>query len=140
MTQYEWDARCADLELSRLERGFTGIDHAHFARVILTAFARVVQDVHIESGSLLSSIKVEPLTNSDREWSGQISAGGSSAGVKNPVRYAASEYFGTSPKHGGPPSHNYFRNIEDVGAHLHDAAGEFVSRGRTTPHPEGPLR
>ena len=42
MTEYRWDASCADLELGRLEAGFTGYDHANFARVLLMGLQRVI--------------------------------------------------------------------------------------------------
>lgn len=140
MTEYTWDTRCADLELDRLQAGFTGYDHANFSRIFLIAFQRSVKDIHIESGSLLSSGKAEPLVSDHVQWSAQISYGGTSAGVNNPVRYAASELFGTSPKYGGPPAHNYFRNTRYVDDDMIGPVSSFISRGRRTPHPEGPAR
>jgi hypothetical protein len=137
MTHYEWDTSCADVELARLQRGFTGYDNLNFARVLLTAFGRVVKDIHIETGSLLSSATVDPIDTTPQRWSGQISVGGASAGVNNPVRYAASEFFGTSPRHGGPPSHNFYRNLEHIDDDFAGPVSSFISRGRRTPHPEG---
>lgn len=138
MTEYRWDVSCADLELARLEAGFTGYDHANFARPFLQAFANTVRDVHIETGSLLASSKAEPLISDNRRWEAQISFGGASAGVKNPVRYAASEFFGRSPRHGG--LHNYFRSTEHIDDDYMGPVSSFISRGRNTAHPEGPLR
>lgn len=140
MTTHRWDNRCADMELDRLQRGFTGYDHANFGRVLLMGFGTVVKDIHIESGSLLASSKVEPIENSAHRWEGQISVGGASAGVKNPVRYAVSELFGRSPLYGGPPAHDYFRNLHHIDNDLMGPVSSFISRGRRTPHPEGPLR
>lgn len=139
MTKYEWDTRCADLELFRLEQGFTNYDHVNFARILLTGYTRVVKDIHIETGSLLSSSRVDPLESSPDRWSGEISVGGFSGGVNNPVRYAASEFFGTSPKHGGPPSHDYYRNLRHIDDDFMGPVTSFFSRGRRTPHPEGPI-
>lgn len=136
MTSYEWDTSCADLELRRLQDGFTGYDHANFSRVIIAAFTRTVKDVHIETGSLLASGRVEATDSTGDRWEGEISYGGRSAGVKNPVRYAASELFGTSPRHGGPPSHDYLRNVEHIDDDMIGPLTSFFSRGRRTPHPE----
>lgn len=135
MTSYEWDTRCADLELERLARGFTGHDHQNFARVLLTNFARVVGDIHIETGSLLSSSRADLIASTDDKWEAEMRFGGSSAGVKNPVRYAASELFGRSPKHGG--MHDYLRSTRHIDRDLVDPVGDFITRGRHTPHPEG---
>lgn len=136
MTTFEWDTSCADLELARLQNGFTGYDHANFSRVIIQAFTRTVKDVHIETGSLLSSGRVEPIDSTGDRWSAQISYGGASAGVKNPVRYAASEFFGNSPTRGGPESHNYYRNTDHIDDDYIGPVTSFFSRGRRTPHPE----
>jgi len=134
--KYEWDIRCADMELRRLEEGFTGYDFTNFARILLQGFQRVVSDIHIETGSLLSSSRVEVLDSTPGRWEGEIKVGGDSAGVNNPVRYAASELFGTSPKHGGPPSHDYLRHLDHIDEDLLGPATSFISRGRRTPHPE----
>lgn len=133
---YHWDTSCADLELARLQEGLTGYDHANFSRVLLMAFARTAKDVHIETGSLLSSGRVDVLDSTGDRWSGEISYGGQSAGVNNPVRYAASEFFGRSPKYGGPPSHNFFRNTDHIDDDMIGPATSFISRGSRTPHPE----
>lgn len=140
MTGYEWDTRCADLELERLGDGFTSYDHANFARVLLMHYVRTVQAVHVETGSLLSSGKAEPLHSDHERWEAQISYGGASAGVKPVVRYAASELFGRSPKYGGPPAHNYLRSTEHIDDDYLGPISSFFSRGRRTPHPEGPIR
>lgn len=140
MSSYEWDTRCADMELARLERGFTTYDHMNFARVFLTNFTRTVQNIHIETGSLLSSSRADMVESSPVRWDAQMSFGGSSAGVNNPVRYAVSELFGTSPRHGGPPSHDYLRTTAHIDDDFVGPVASFISRGRRTPHPEGPVR
>ncbi len=140
MTSYDWDIRCADVELSRLEQGFTGYDHANFARVFLNAYQRTIRDVHIETGSLLASGKAEPLVSSNERWEAQISYGGASAGVNAVVRYAASELFGSSARYGGPPSHDYLRSAAHIDEELAGPVSSFISRGRRTPHPEGTQR
>lgn len=153
MSKYEWDTRCADLELRRLQHGFTGEDHAAFTAVMLAAFTRVQNAVHIESGRLRASGRSDVTRSSARRWDGNMSFGGGD------VRWAASEFFGYSPKHGGYPSHSYFREagwqptprpsgggaksllpardvpgLHGVQDEMVIPVGEFISRGRITPH------
>lgn len=165
MTHYHWDTRCADVEFDRLEMGFTGYDFTNFSRVLLMGFARVAADVHVETGRLRASGRADVRESTAETWAGEISFGGGR------VRWAASEFFGYSPKHGGYPSHQYFRNVgwqpfpryavsgqQDVpwnvgpisntetstGVPIEQdmlgPASSFISRGRNTPHPEGPIR
>lgn len=134
--EYEWDIRCADVELERLQDGFTTYDHLNFARVLLMGYTRAVADVHVETGSLRGSMRPDVTTSTDERWVGDISAGGASSGIKNPVRYAASEFFGNSPRYGGPPAHNYYRNLEHIDDDMIGPVSSFISRGRRTPHPE----
>lgn len=137
MTNYEWDIRCADVELRRLQDGFTSYDHINFARVLLQGYSRAQADVHIETGSLRASMRADIQKSTRRKWEGEISAGGESTGLKNPVRYAASEYFGTSARYGGPPAHNFYRNVEArIDDDMIGPVSSFISRGRRTPHPE----
>lgn len=150
MTKYEWDTRCADLELSRLQSGFTQEDWLNFAAVATIAHNTVVNDIHVETGSLRESAKLDFTEATSQRWSAQIQAGGTSFGVKNPVRYALSEFFGRSPAHGGPPSHSYMKRIgwtpAEFGANFGQGVPieddmmrpttEFFDRGHRTPHPE----
>lgn len=160
MTDYEWDTRCADLELRRLQHGFTEYDHTNFAAVLMTAYARVSADVHVDTGRLRESGSAEVTRSAAHRWSGEISFGGAG------VRWAASEFFGTAPAHGGYPSHSYFRRVgwqptprmggdeggvpwsqqpignvsSGQGVPIEDdmmgPVTSFISRGRRTPHPE----
>jgi hypothetical protein len=147
--EYEWDVRCADLELRRLQAGFTTDDLLHFAGVVARAHQSVVNDIHVETGSLRESAKFEIMRAGAREFDAEISVGGESGGVKNPVRYAASEFFGTSARHGGPPSHSFFKRVGwspgefgdfSQGVPIEDdligPVTSYFSRGRNTPHPE----
>lgn len=146
MTDFEWDIRCADVELLRLQEGFTRYDGMNFGRVLIEGYGRVVKDIHRDTGSLAQSAKFDVDTSSSERWEGHISVGGESSGVKNPVRYAASEFFGSSPKYGGPPSHSYFKSLgwslhgttdgRNIGDDMMGPAASFISRGRNTPHPE----
>src|SRR3954469_2110669 len=105
MTGYDWDTRCADLELARLQAGFTGYDHANFSRVLLDGALHVEAAIHVETGRLKSSTDARIGTSSADRWEGTISVGGPG------IRYAASEFFGYSPKHGGYPSHSFMRPV-----------------------------
>ncbi len=136
MTDYDWDIRCADWELRRLQDGFTGYDHANFARILALGYGRALADVHVETGSLKGSMKFEITESDDDTWEGFISAGGASTGPKNPVKYALEEKEGTSPRYGGPPSHDYFRNLEHIDDDMMGPFTSFFARGRRTPHPE----
>jgi len=147
MAKYEWDTSCADLELRRLGDGFEQRDFINFARVLAMGYVRAQADVHIETGSLRASMDMDVTTSTSDRWEGHISAGGTSSGEKNPVRYAASEFFGTYPKHGGAPNHSYFRRLgwnpfggAVIGVPIEDdmlgPVTSFFSRGRNTPHPE----
>lgn len=165
MTSYEWDNSCADLELARLESGFTGYDHANFARVLLQGYLRVQSDIHVQTGRLRSSARAHVEVSESDRWEGEISVGGMG------IRYAASEFFGYAPKHGGYPSHAFYRRVgwqptprfgeDDHGdgvpwsqnpiGSVESSSGvpiwedmqgpvtSFISRGRRTPHPEGPI-
>lgn len=166
MTSYEWDSRCADMELERLEGGFTGYDFVNFSRVLLQGYLRVQGDIHVRTGRLRSSARSHVEVSSPNRWEGEISVGGAG------IRYAASEFFGYAARHGGYPSHAYFRRVgwqptprfgadgEDGGVpwsqmpigNVGSSTGvpiwddmvgpvtSFISRGRRTPHPEGPVR
>jgi hypothetical protein len=130
----EWDIRCADLELRRLQDGFTETDHLDFARVLLTNAARSEAVVHVLTGSLKASLDVEVTKSGKRRWQGEIRYGGESAGVNDPVRYAVSELFGRSPAYGG--DHDYLAPTEFIDAEMVGPVSFFITRGRGTPHPE----
>lgn len=139
MSSYRWDTRCADLELARLERGFTGNDIAALGGVLLAAFVETQTEIHVETGRLKASGEAKLLHSGSHAWSGEISYGGNfSYGGKRAGRYAASEYFGTSPRYGGPPNHNWMRHAEgDVGGDMEAVVDAYFNRGHLTPHPEG---
>jgi hypothetical protein len=134
---YEWDTSCADLELRRLENGFTEYDFTNFAAILLRNHLQVQATVHIETGSLRASGTAEVDHSGHDRWEGHISYGGTSAGVKNPVRYAASELFGRSPRYGG--DHDYLRPAEHIDEEMVGPVSSFISRGRRTPHPHKPV-
>lgn len=134
MSRYEWDTNCADLELRRLQNGFTAEDHTNFAATLLRNYARTQERVHIETGSLRSSGTSEVTRSTSRQWRGEISYGGMSRGVKNPVRYAVSELFGRSPRYGGPPAHDYMLPTRFIDVEMVTEVDHFFGRGHTTPH------
>jgi hypothetical protein len=137
VTEIDVDIRCSDWELRRLQDGFTAEDHLNFTSVLLRNYVKSYQDIHVETGSLRGSGEAEVDRTGDYVWEGHISYGGASLGVKNPVRYAVSELFGTSPRYGGPPSHDYLKYTQHIDDELIGPITTFTFRGHRTPHPEG---
>lgn len=137
MTEIDVDIRCSDWELRRLQNGFTNEDNLNFAGVLFRNFAKTDAAVHVETGSLRGSGVAEVDESSDHAWEGHISYGGTSFGVKPRVKYAVSELFGTSPKHGGPPAHDFMRHTRFIEDELYGPVTTFFMRGYSMPHPEG---
>lgn len=137
MTQIDVDTRCSDWELRRLQDGFTTEDHMNFAAILFTNFVKTDQAVHVETGSLRGSGTAEVDHSGGDYWEGHIAYGGASFGVKPNVRYAVAELFGTSPKHGGPPAHDFMRHTRYIDDELMGPVTTFFARGIRTPHPEG---
>lgn len=131
---FEWDTRCADLELRRLREGFTGYDHLNFGRILFENFARTQAAVHIITDSLRQSGRADVTRSGRRRWEGEIIYGGFSSGPKTPVDYAVAELYGTSPKYGG--DHDYMAPTRFIDEELLGPVSSFISRGRNTPHPE----
>ena len=62
------------------------------AGVLAAGYALAVADVHVETGSLKSSLKSDEITSYVQgHWEGTLRAGGPSAGVHDPVNYAIYE-------------------------------------------------
>lgn len=78
-----------------------------FESIVVTQFQLTQRAVHIQTGSLKSSGKLDTDTD-DNSWKGTISYGGISSGVHNPVRYAGHEL-----ERGGP--HNYMAEAINYG-------------------------
>lgn len=135
--RYQWDVKCANVELKRLQDGFTDYDHFNFAAVLARNFMATQAIVHIETGSLHNSGQAEVTRSGKRRWEGEIRYGGISGGVNNPVRYAASELFGRSLRYGG--DHNYLRPTQHIDDEMVGPVASFISRGRRTPHPHRTL-
>lgn len=131
---YEWDTSCADLELHRLGNGFTEYDHFNFAAVFARNYMATQAVVHVITGSLRGSGKAEVSASTSHRWEAEMSYGGLSGGVKNPVRYAVSELYGQSPSYGG--NHNFLEPTEFIDDEMIGPVASFISRGRNTPHPE----
>ncbi len=148
MTSFEWDTRCADVELGRLREGFTTYDHANFSRVLLENFARTQVYVHVITGSLKGSGVADVQRATNRRFQAEIRYGGTSTGVKNPVRYAPAEMFSGAPiayvqqrslETYGPRAagdHNFMRPTQFIDDELIGPVSSFISRGRRTRHPE----
>lgn len=137
MTEIDVDTRCSDWELRRLQDGFEFEDFTNFAGVLFRNFAKTDAAVHVETGSLRASGVVEVDRSTGHLWEGHISYGGTGFGVKNPVKYAVAELFGTSPRHGGPPAHDYMRHTRYIDDEFIGPITTFFMRGYRTPHPEG---
>lgn len=69
------------------------------------AFALTMADVHVDTGSLKSSLTSKTGLSETRHWEGELHAGGPSGGVNNPVDYAIYE-----KRRGGP--HDFFGGLE----------------------------
>ncbi len=156
MTKYQWDITCANRELKRIQRGFTEEDHASFAAVLLAGYIRVQSAAHVETGRLRASGSSDVTRSTARAWHGHMSFGGQG------VPYAASEFFGYSPRHGGYPSHAYYRGVgwqptprgftsngdvpwsqlpvrdapgtSGIQDEMIEPVGAFITRGKLTPH------
>jgi len=77
-------------ELDRLDRIPTFKDKAALDAVLVAGFKEMQADTHVRTGSLVSSEKQESKEHG-KKWEGQLSAGGVSTGVNNPVNYAIYE-------------------------------------------------
>lgn len=81
-----------DRELDRLQRGMTAAHLMRMSSILSTQFAHTQAEVHVITGSLRASGKVDTPRREDG-WEGVISYGGPSASgsVHNPVTYAREE-------------------------------------------------
>lgn len=88
----EVDAKEVDNELKRIIKGPKATTLAEFDRTFTEAFAEVYELVHIETGSLFSTGRVEAAMIDKFIWEGEIHYGGPAPGqVNNPVYYGAAE-------------------------------------------------
>lgn len=77
-------------EVDRIAAGPTLADYAKFEEVLASQFQLTQFGVHVITGSLKLSGKIHSnVTNS--KWEGEITYGGPSAGIHNPVDYAEYE-------------------------------------------------
>jgi hypothetical protein len=77
-------------EIDRLSDGPTLNDYLAFERVLASQYSATQTAVHVITGSLKLSGKIDS-SFSQSSWKGEISYGGSSEGVHNPVKYAEYE-------------------------------------------------
>lgn len=82
--------------------------------VLKTAFLDTQEKVHVITASLKMSGKTSSDFTADDEWTGEITYGGVSAGVNNPVDYALYEM-----ERGG--EHDFFRDLPKYDALYEDA-------------------
>ena len=79
-----------DQEIDRISEGPTLANMLAFEAVLTRQYAATQGAVHIQTGSLKSSGQVSSNISSDN-WEGNISYGGPSTGIYNPVDYAEFE-------------------------------------------------
>lgn len=79
-----------DKEIDRLADGPTIQDYEHFESNLIGQFAETQATVHVITGSLKSSGKISS-SSTETGWEGEITYGGPSAGIHNPVKYAEYE-------------------------------------------------
>jgi len=90
--KFEVDFSEVTRELDRLAKGPDARAYAAFESVFVEAFAVIEEDVHIETGSLFSTGKIESSMEGPFEWEGTIRYGGPAPGMINdPVYYGVFE-------------------------------------------------
>ncbi len=134
MSYVSVDTTCADMELDRLQRGFTTEDHFNFASVLFTNYVQTQEDAHVITGSLRGSGIAEVDVARDSRWEGNISYGGASYGPRNPVKYAVYEIF---KQRDLQYDHYLFRRTDHIDDEYVGPLTTFLARGRKLPHPEG---
>lgn len=77
-------------EVNRLSKGPSFQDMMRFERVLLSQFAATQSTVHVITGSLKSSGRIAS-SHGENKWEGEITYGGRSSGIHNPVDYAEYE-------------------------------------------------
>lgn len=77
-------------EIDRLADGPTLNDYLAFERVLVSQYAATQTAVHVITSSLKTSGKMNSRF-SQSSWQGEISYGGPSEGIHNPVKYAEYE-------------------------------------------------
>lgn len=107
-------------EIDRLADGPTLKDLLEFESALATEFQFTQSAVHVITGSLKLSGKVSS-EFSNNSWKGEISYGGPSSGIHNPVDYAEIE----REREGG---HDFFRPLRGV-SQSYVAAMESFLRG-----------
>lgn len=81
-----------DREIKRLSKIPNSIDRQRLNGVLKRAEAAVEGAIHVETGSLKSSVaSSSSYDRAFRTWEGNIVVGGASGGVNNPVDYAIYE-------------------------------------------------
>lgn len=107
-----------DREIDRLAQGPTLKDLLEFETALATEFQATQSVVHVITGSLKLSGKVSS-DFSNNTWKGEITYGGSSTGIHNPVDYAEIE----RERDGG---HDYFRPVKGLSAAYISAMQSFL--------------
>jgi hypothetical protein len=90
MIRIEMITEGIEKEIDRLVKGPTQADFARFEAVLQNQFRATQAAVHVITRSLKSSGKLES-KSTETSWEGEITYGGTSTGIHNPVDYAEYE-------------------------------------------------
>jgi hypothetical protein len=107
-----------DEEVDRLAAGPTMTDFAKFEAVLQRQFTATQAAVHVITRSLKTSGKISSDSTNDT-WSGEITYGGQSQGIHNPVDYA--EY-----ERARDGNHDFLAPAERLSAEYISAMEEFL--------------
>lgn len=116
MIRIESDWSAVEKELERLERMPDFKTQLALDIVLQLGFVDTQKDVHVDTGSLKESGKVESeASKATQKWEGTIRYGGPSTGVNNPVDYAIYEKRRGIGGAGGPSDgkgdHDFFSSL-----------------------------
>jgi hypothetical protein len=102
--QIHVDTSQVDNELDRLDHGLGFGDLLRLDSIVVGMFIQTQMDVHVQTGSLRASAKVNSHYEGMR-WEGSIKYGGlAPGGIHNPVTYAEIEYLRGD-------EHNFMRSL-----------------------------
>jgi len=117
----EVDISDVEKELDRIIDGPGVADVVEFESVLASQFQITQQIVHIITGSLKGSGKISSVLE-ENKWEGQITYGGPSVGIHNPVKYAHYE----QERDG---AHDFMEPIYSLDGRYGDAVEDWLKGG-----------
>jgi hypothetical protein len=123
--QYKFEHKDWDRELDRLSEAPNDRMIAEFEAVLVQLFAETQAVVHVITGSLKLSGRVEP-DHTGKRWRGKIIYGGESAGVNNPVKYAEFERLKGSGGLGGS-EHDFMNPLREGDREFQPVIDRFLA-------------